>query len=63
MVTLFACFVLPSAKTRKTQTHKPNYPNKREKRNKKRVNYLSCIEGKGGLKDFRCIAQKCRAIC
>ena len=24
---------------------------------KKRVDYLSCIEGKGGLKDIHCIAQ------
>ena len=24
---------------------------------KKKVNYLSCIEGKGGLKAFQCIAQ------
>ena len=24
---------------------------------KKRVNYLSCIEGKGGLKDIHCSAQ------
>ena len=24
---------------------------------KKRVNYLSCIEGKGGLKEIHCIAQ------
>ena len=28
----------------------------------KRVNYLSCIEGKVGLKDFQCIAQNAALI-
>ena len=29
----------------------------RNPRIRKRYNYLSCIEGKGGLKDIHCIAQ------